>query len=76
MNQEELSKKVGLNVKRLRKEKGLTQQELAAKCDFEKANLSRIEAGRINPTTWTLWTISQALEIPLYRILDIDNELD
>ena len=37
-------------LKRVRLEKGLTVQELAYRCDMERSNLSRIEAGKTNIT--------------------------
>ncbi|MCI7139851.1 helix-turn-helix transcriptional regulator [Alistipes sp.] len=50
-------------VRELRKEKRLTVQELAYRCDMERSNLSRIEAGRTNLTIKTICTICNALEV-------------
>ncbi|MDP4269473.1 MAG: helix-turn-helix transcriptional regulator, partial [Bacteroidota bacterium] len=47
------------------------QQDLAAKCNFEKSNLSRIEAGRTNLTIKTLFKISQALDVSLKDLVDV-----
>ncbi|GET20682.1 helix-turn-helix domain-containing protein [Prolixibacter denitrificans] len=69
----QLQQKIGARVRTLRESKGISQQNLAAICNFEKANLSRLEAGRTNPTVSTLYKISQALEIPLSDIVDIDD---
>lgn len=41
-------------------------------CNFEKGNLSRIEAGRTNPTLMTLYKISQALEIKVTDLIDFE----
>ena len=46
MNEQQLFIKIGDKIKEIRLEKGISQQDLAAKCNFEKANMSRIEAGR------------------------------
>jgi len=46
--------------------KGMTQHELAFQCNFEKASMSRIEAGRTNITIRTLYKIAQALETDLH----------
>lgn len=56
----------------LRESKGISQQVLAAMCNFEKGNLSRIEAGRTNPTLMTLYKISQALEIKVTDLIDFE----
>ena len=39
---------ISSRIRELRKEKKLTVQELAYRCDMERSNLSRIEAGRTN----------------------------
>ena len=43
----------------------MTQNDLAIECDFEKASLCRIEAGKINITIRTLYKISKALDIQI-----------
>jgi len=68
----QLQQKIGQRIRELRESKGITQQDLAAVCNFEKANLSRIEAGRTNPTVSTLYKISQALEITISELVDVE----
>ena len=63
---------LGKQIKKLRKEKSLTQQELAYKCDMEKSNLIRIESGRTNPTTKTLKTIADALDLKVKDFFDFE----
>jgi len=41
-------------------------------CDFEKSNMSRLEAGNTNPTIYTLYKISLALEIELVDLLELN----
>ena len=72
MNQD-FQKKLGQRIKFLRENKGISQQELAYICDFEKSNMSRIEAGRTNPTIGTLLKISNALSVKLIYLLDFEN---
>ena len=67
----QLQQKIGQRIRELRESKGVSQQNLAAVCNFEKANLSRIEAGRTNPTISTLYKISQALEITISELVDV-----
>ena len=57
--------KLGNTIRTTRKSKGLTQQNIAALCDSEKANLSRIEAGKTNSTVITLKKIADVLQIPV-----------
>jgi transcriptional regulator with XRE-family HTH domain len=70
----QLQQKIGERIRFLRESKGISQQNLAAVCNFEKANLSRIEAGRTNPTISTLYKISQALEVNISVLVDIQQE--
>lgn len=57
----------GAKIKKFRNEKKVTQVELAAKCNFEKAFLSRIESGKSNITLLTLKKIADALEKDIYK---------
>lgn len=68
----QLQQKIGNRIRELRESKGISQQNLAAVCNFEKANLSRIEAGRTNPTVSTLYKISQALGITISELVDVE----
>ena len=61
---------VGKHIQKLRELKGISQQDLAAKCNFEKSNMSRLEAGRVNPTLSTLEKVANALEVSLAELFD------
>ena len=56
-------------IRELRRERGLTVQELAYRCDMERSNLSRIEAGRANLTLKTLCAICRALGVTLREVV-------
>lgn len=70
MDKSELQEKIGQRIKELREAKGVSQQELASLCDFEKSNMSRLEAGGTNPTIYTLLKISKALSVQLSDIIN------
>ena len=59
MNQPEL----GNYIAALRKEQGLTQEELVEKCNLSVRTLQRIEAGDVTPRPITIKLIFEALEI-------------
>jgi transcriptional regulator with XRE-family HTH domain len=61
---------VGKHIQKLRELKGISQQDLAAKCNFEKSNISRLEVGRVNPTLSTLEKVANALELSLLELFD------
>lgn len=61
-------------IRALRRERGLTAQELADRCDIERSNLSRIEAGRSNVTLRTLCVISRMLGVAVRDLLPRSGE--
>lgn len=56
-------------IRSIRIYKKLTVQEVAYRCDIERSNLSRIEAGRTNVTLKTLCMICNALDIKLSDLI-------
>ena len=54
---------VGQNFARIRREKGLTQEEVADRSGFGQQYLSGLERGRRNPTIVSLYEIAQALGV-------------
>jgi transcriptional regulator with XRE-family HTH domain len=64
--------RIGMNIKEIRDDKNVSQQDLAAACNFEKSNMSRIEAGRTNLTVGTLLKICDVLNVKLTDIVDIE----
>ena len=60
--------KVGKRIQEIRIEKNISQQDLAAKCNFEKSNMSRLETGRANATLSTLNIVSKALEVEVIEL--------
>ena len=56
---------ISSRIRELRRERRLTVQELAYRCDMERSNLSRIEAGRTNLTVKTMCIICNALNVSL-----------
>lgn len=76
MEKSELLKSVGKRIQEIRNSKSLTQVELVGRIEGEidTTNISRIEAGRTNPTIFTLYRIAEALEIKLSDLVDIELE--
>ena len=73
MNEFQLYLKVGQKIRKTREDKSISQQELADRCNFEKSNMSRIEAGKTNLTLKTLLIISKVLTVPLKDFLDFEE---
>lgn len=66
--------KLGSRIREIRMAKNMTQNELANQCNFEKANLSRIESGRTNVTLRSLHRICKALEVDIARLFEDELE--
>ncbi len=62
---------VGENIKRIRKEKGLTQKKLSELSGINEAQIRRYELGgkNANPKIETIQKIAQALEVYTYDLL-------
>jgi transcriptional regulator with XRE-family HTH domain len=60
---------VARNVRRLRRERGYSQSELARRSRLAKQTLSSVEAGEANPTVLTLTAIADALAVPVSHLL-------
>ena len=66
----DIRRRVGLNVKRYRKDRGLSQEGLAFECGVHRTYVSGVERGIRNPTVLVLERISKALNVPPSRLLD------
>ncbi len=64
---------VGRNFARLRKERGLTQEQVAASSGYSQQYLSSLERGRRNPTVITLFELSQALGVSHVELVKPDQ---
>ena len=63
-------KSFGKNLKRIRLEKGFSQEQLAYASDIPISQIGRIERGEINTTICTICAISKSFEIPAKDLLD------
>jgi len=59
----------------IRKDKGLTQEELVDKCNISVRTLQRIESGEVTPRSYTVKTILAALDFDLSKISDNDDNI-
>jgi transcriptional regulator with XRE-family HTH domain len=62
-------KKLGENLRKLRLKKDMSQVDLANALSVDRAYISNIENGRMNPTLSTLEKIAGALEIPMSELV-------
>jgi transcriptional regulator with XRE-family HTH domain len=57
------------NVSRLRRQKGLTQEELAFEAKIDLTYMGGIERGKRNPSLLVMARIAKALSVPLPKLL-------
>ncbi len=74
MEKSEILKLIGKRIKELRIQNGISQSDLVGRMEgnIDPTNISRIEAGRTNPTVITLYRISEALGVKLIDLLNIE----
>ena len=66
-------KLVGNRIKDLRKNKGLTQTELAELVGKDRQYLYKIEKGKVTPNIVTITALAIALEMSLKDLFDFKN---
>lgn len=64
---------IGQYIKEKRIQKGMTQEELAAKTDISIRTIQRIENDEVDPRTFTLQTIASVLEITYNELVAINK---
>ena len=60
---------VGRNVRRLRIQRGMTQEELAFESKIDLTYVGGIERGKRNPSLLVLARVADALSVPLTKLL-------
>jgi transcriptional regulator with XRE-family HTH domain len=65
---------LGLLIADLRKKQGLTQEELVDLCSINVRTIQRIEAGEVNPRSYTIKNILEALGTTLDDVFKEENQ--
>ena len=69
----ELARRVAENLRRLRKDRALSLDQLAAASGVSRAALSQIEGSKTNPTLAVLWKIAVGLGVPVQALLGVED---
>lgn len=69
MTKEELNINIGQKIKEIRNLKQMNQSDLARACNKDRQAIEKIENGKVNPTLYTLYEISKALDTKIEIIL-------
>jgi len=70
----EMNRRVSEALRRMRKARDLSLDQLAVKSGVSRAALSQIEGARTNPTLSVLWKIAAGLEVPFQDLLEMPEE--
>jgi transcriptional regulator with XRE-family HTH domain len=69
----EISKNLGIRLKTIRQERGLSLDKVSSMTGISKAMLGQIERFESSPTVELLWKLAQGLEIEYTKLLDSSN---
>jgi len=65
----DIRRQVGANVRRLRDERGLSQEKLGFEAELDRTYISGVERGVRNPTVTVLQKIAKALRVEPAELL-------
>ena len=60
---------VGKNVRKIRQERGMTQEKLAFEAELDLTYVGGIERGKRNPSLLVMARIAESLSVPLTNLL-------
>jgi transcriptional regulator with XRE-family HTH domain len=66
----DVRKRIGWNVRRLRAERDITQEDFATDSGFDRGYISGIERGVRNPSVLVLERVASALKVDVVELLD------
>lgn len=66
---EEFAVEFGKYIQKVRKEKSLTQEDLAHKTNLHSTYIGHIETGTYTPSMFVIWKIAQVLKTDLKELL-------
>ncbi|MFI3301381.1 MAG: helix-turn-helix transcriptional regulator [Candidatus Gastranaerophilales bacterium] len=70
---QDVKKLLGMRIRELRKERGVSQEYIAEKVGIEPNNISRIENGINYPTAENLAKIAFALDIEIHKLFYFEH---
>lgn len=71
LSKKEFTKKLAENIKRLRKAKNLSQEELAHRAGLYRTYIGHLENARYSPSAYVVYKIAKALHIRLSELIQL-----
>ena len=69
MTKDQLRKKIGQRIVEMRSQMGWSQSDLARACGKDRQAVEKLENGKVNPTLYSLYEISKALDVSLSQLV-------
>lgn len=69
----DVRKRIGWNLRRLRVERELTQEDFATDSGFDRGYISGVERGVRNPSVVVVARIADALDVDVSELFDLDK---
>lgn len=69
----DVRKRIGWNLRRLRQERAVTQEDFATDSGFDRGYLSGVERGVRNPSATVLARIADALQVDVAELFDLEK---
>ena len=66
---------VGRNIERLRKEKGIKQEDFAKLMGVSRQTISSLERGKYNPSIFLAYKIAKYFEMTIEEVFIFDEEI-
>jgi predicted transcriptional regulator len=63
-----------LQMKKIRSEKNITQEELVYTSGLSLSQIARVETAKVNPTLCTVFVIARYLEVSPKELVDFDGD--
>ena len=67
---------IGTHLRKIRREAGLTQAELADRVDVSRQTINYIENGTFCPSTYLALRLARAFDVPVERLFFLHSEED
>lgn len=69
----DFKKDLGINIRKIRQQKKMTQEDLSLESTVSRSHIAMIEAGKRDITISALFKISRALNSNMQQIFDFDD---
>ncbi|WP_425044682.1 helix-turn-helix domain-containing protein [Primorskyibacter sp. S87] len=67
----DVRERIGWNLRRLRKQRGVTQEDFATDSGFDRGYVSGVERGVRNPSALVIERLAMALEVDVVELFDL-----